>query len=133
VRFARQRGILADSSPGLPSGRDSWVRALADIAKGDHNLRSDQNPKPCTHEQRRARCDVMQVARAFVRIAPPGPGSHNPCRYPDAEKNGSGIDRRNHEGHAEIHAVPGRRYAKAKSATIPIAVLDRSTKGKLVA
>ena len=41
----------------------------------------------------------MQVARAFVPVAPSGPSSHDPCHCSHAEKNGSGIDECNHEGH----------------------------------
>src|SRR5262249_60307753 len=49
----------------------------------------------------------MQIARAFVPIAPSGPSSHDPCRWPHIQKDGSGIDNQTSpEGHAvETKAV----------------------------
>lgn len=67
----------------------------------EHNrdLRSDQGSNSSAQKQCRAGDDVMQVAWAFVPIAPSGPNSQEPCRCSHAEKNGSGIDRTNRNSH----------------------------------
>jgi len=70
------------------------------IAKRYHDLRSNHDSNSRTDKQCHSSDDVMQVARAFVPVPPSGPSSHDPCRYPHAEKNGCGIDRNDHEGHA---------------------------------
>ena len=69
------------------------------IAKRYHDLRSNHDSNSRTDKQCHSSDDVMQVARAFVPVPPSGPSSHDPCRYPHAEKNGCGIDRNDHEGH----------------------------------
>jgi hypothetical protein len=57
------------------------------IAKGDHNLRRDQNSNACAHKQCRAANDIMQVAWGSVPISLSGPSSYNESRRSDAEKN----------------------------------------------
>jgi hypothetical protein len=77
------------------------IRVLPCIAKRHNDLRSDHDSNSRTHKQNDPDSDVMQVARAFMPIAPSGPSSHDPCRCPHIQKNGPGIDHRNnHEGHA---------------------------------
>lgn len=47
--------------------------------------------------------DVMEVARAFVRIPPSGPNPHDQCRCSQEEQNGSGVDdRKKGEKHAAV-------------------------------
>src|SRR5215472_14376485 len=107
-------------STSLPrsSGRQINIRAVAvkppilpRVAQCHHDLRSDHDPNSRTHNQYDTGSDVMQVARAFVPIAPSGPSSHDPCRCAHTQKNGPGIDdRNNHEGHAaETQAKNGFR------------------------
>ena len=81
------------------------------IAKHHHDLRSDQNAESRTHNQYDTDSDVMQIAWAFVPIAPSGPSAHDPCRCHHIQKNGSGIDdQTNPEGHAtETKAVRPRQ------------------------
>jgi len=42
----------------------------------------------------------MQVAGAFVPVAPSGPSSHEQCCGSHTEENYPSINRRNHKGHA---------------------------------
>ena len=86
-----------------------------------HDLRSDQNAESRTQNQYDTDSDVMQIARAFVPIAPSGPSSHDPCRCPHIQKNGSGIDdQTNPEGHAtEIRTLrPRQTYYTTRSLVI---------------
>ena len=77
------------------------VRVLPCTAKHHNDLRSDHDPNSRTHKQNDPDSDVMQVAWAFMPIAPSGPSSYDPCRCAHTQKNGPGIDdRNNHEGHA---------------------------------
>src|SRR5262249_22167282 len=89
------------------------------IAKHHHDLRSDQNAESRTHNQHDTDSDVMQIARAFVPIALPGPSSHDPCRRPHIQKNDPGIDAQTSgEGHAaKTKAVRPRQtyYIAAKA------------------
>jgi hypothetical protein len=64
------------------------LELLPGIAKGDHDLRGDDNANSRARNQCRTDYDVMEVAGAFVRIAPSGPSSHDPCRCFHAEQNG---------------------------------------------
>ncbi len=78
----------------------------------------NQNAESRTHNQHDAGSDVMQIARAFVPIAPSGPSSHDPCRCPHIQKDGSGIDdQTSPEGHAaETKAVrPANILYRAKA------------------
>ena len=91
------------SSPLLCLGTGAIQRNcdfLPRIAEHHHDLRSDQNAESRTHNQYDTDSDVMQIARAFVSIAPSGPSSHDPCRCPHVQKDSSGVDRNNHERHA---------------------------------
>jgi hypothetical protein len=91
------------------------LELLPGIAKGDHDLRGDDNANSRARNQCRTDYDVMEVAGAFVRIAPSGPSSHDPGRCSHAEENGSAIDRDNDEGHAaETNAVLGRHYTSQR-------------------
>jgi hypothetical protein len=74
------------------------LELLPGIAKGDHDLRGDDNANSRARNQCGTDYDVIEVAGAFVRIAPSGPSSHDPCRCSHAEQNGSARDRDNHEG-----------------------------------
>jgi len=77
------------------------VSVLPCIAKHHNDLRSDYDPNSRTRKQNDPDSDVMQVARAFMPIAPSGPSSHDPCRCAHTQKNGPCIDdQNNHGGHA---------------------------------
>src|SRR5262245_30531586 len=90
------------------------------IAKHHHDLRSDQNAESRTHNQYDTDSDVMQIAWAFVPIAPSGPSSHDPCRCHHIQKNGAGIDdQTSPEGHA----------ARTKACAPPPNILYRSKSG----
>src|SRR6266704_2930101 len=89
------QSLCSDLSLLEPPG-ESYPR----VAQCHHDLRSDHDSNSRTYNQYDTGSDVMQVARAFVPIAPSGPSSHDPCRCPHVQKNSSGIDRDNHEAHA---------------------------------
>ena len=85
----------------LPQSVSEPVSVLPCIAKHHNDLRSDHDPNSRTHKQNDPDSDVMQVARAFMPIAPSGPSSHDPCRCAHTQKNGPCIDdQNNHGGHA---------------------------------
>src|SRR5262245_56117748 len=111
------------SSPLLCLGTGAIQRNcdfLPRVAEHHHDLRSDQNAESRTHNQYDTDSDVMQIARAFAPIAPSGPSSHDPCRCPHIQKNGSGIDdQTSPEGHA----------AKTKACAPPPNILYRSKSG----
>ncbi len=98
---------------------------LPRIAKCYHDLGSERDPNSRAHKQCYAGDDVMQVAWAFVPIAPSGPSSHDPCRCPHAQKNGSGIDQNNQKGHAAETKAVGRHIAS--SALLPQMMLSGDT------
>jgi hypothetical protein len=103
IRLSLRRpcGGCSDQGPSLNRAILPRIRVLSCIAKHQNDLRSDHDPNSRTHKQNDPDSDVMQVAWAFMPIAPSGPSSHDPCRCAHTQKNGPGIDdRNNHEGHA---------------------------------
>ena len=110
----------SDHGAGLNRAILPRIGVLPRIAKHHNDLRSDHDSNSRTHKQNDPDSDVMQIARAFMPIAPSGPSSHDPCRCAHTQKNGPGIDdRNNHEGHApETQASCARHYIAAAAAAM---------------
>jgi len=125
---------------GWAPGRNAWIDyrlAGGDQERLDAEIRpisypeSDQNAESRTHNQHDTGSDVMQIARAFVTIAPSGPTPHDPCRCPHIQKDGSGIDdQTSPEGHAaETKAVRAGANISRFTETTTASALRRAACG----